>query len=176
MTNLINLTPHPINIGSLTIPPSGTVARAAEDSVSTGTINVDGTAVPIVRIGYGPVTGLPSAEEDTLLIVSSIVVSACPDRRDLVVPTGFVRDEAGRIVGATALGCGVTPSASRKQIRDAYAEGWSDGYSADGNSACHLWSEDIDRYVASVTPVDPWREGFAHGYTAALVEYQVDVM
>ncbi len=104
---LVNLTPHPVAIetpvGRLTVPPSGTVARVSETVVPDGTVVVDGLEVPVVRRGLGEVVDLPAPEPGTLYLVPGLVADAARDREDLVVPTDFVRDEAGRIIAARAL-------------------------------------------------------------------------
>ena len=96
---IVNLTPHEVNIGSLTIPSSG-VARLAAKIVSAG--NFEG--VPLTRTEFGKPEGLPEAEEGTLLIVSQLIKSALPERTDLVVPAELVRDDKGVIIGCRSLG------------------------------------------------------------------------
>ena len=95
----INLTPHAVNIvDGPTIPSSG-LCRLSVTTEEVG--NIDG--VPMVRTVYGDVQGLPSPKEGTIYIVSSLVASRVPDRHDIAVPTEFVRDDAGRILGCRAL-------------------------------------------------------------------------
>ena len=98
-TSIVNLTPHPINIGERNIPPCGKVARVAVVHDDAGTH--DGVA--LVRGTYGEVTGLPTPQAGALYIVSSLVRCALPHRTDLASPTKLVRDEQGRIVGCAAL-------------------------------------------------------------------------
>mgnify|MGYP001398705579 FL=1 len=104
---IINLTPHALNVltdsGTVTIPPSGTVARVTVTRESAGTVTVDGVQVPLYRTTYGAVEGLPAPAPDTLYVVSSLVAAAARDRRDLVVPDDLVRDEQGRVIGARGL-------------------------------------------------------------------------
>ena len=55
----------------------------------------------IAEQSFGNVVGLPPEEDDTLFIVSSIVLSACgEERRDVVAPrtSAAIRDEKGRII------------------------------------------------------------------------------
>ena len=59
--------------------------------------------IPLSRPSHGEVTGLPEPVPGVLLIVSRTVQQASP-REDLVVPTGLIRDEAGRLIGCTSLG------------------------------------------------------------------------
>ena len=104
---LVNLTPHALSlvVGSetVTVPPSGTVARVTVTRESAGTVIVDGVQVPLYRTTYGAVEGLPAPAPDTLYVVSSLVAAAARDRRDLVVPDDLVRDEQGRVIGARGL-------------------------------------------------------------------------
>lgn len=102
---LVNLTPHRvtvINDGNevMTIEASGVVARCKTDTVIVGSIN----GVPITRTVFGDVEGLPEASTGVFYIVSAIVKNARPDRSDLLVPVGVVKDDEGRIVGCTSLG------------------------------------------------------------------------
>jgi len=99
---MINLTPHPIVIinggETVTLPPSGMVARVTECEREINQIN----GVPVVKIEYGNVTGLPEPAADTIYIVSAMVAQAV-NRIDLFYPARLVRDDAGRIIGCGAL-------------------------------------------------------------------------
>lgn len=110
--NVVNLTPHPVTLvrgdTALTIPPSGTVCRAAELVTELGAIEVDGLGpVPVRRVEYGAPEGLPEPAPETLYLVSALAAAAirrhCPERDDVVVVADPVRDQDGRIVGARAL-------------------------------------------------------------------------
>lgn len=46
---------------------------------------------------------LPKEEEGTYYLVSGYVQDAYPERKDLLVPADFVRDENGRIIGCRKL-------------------------------------------------------------------------
>ena len=101
---ITNLTPHDINVvledGSTeTFYRSGTIARVAQKQakrfVKDGIVFYDSS--------FGEVQDLPPEAADTIYIVSSIVKSAAPERKDLVVPCNFVRNEAGQITGAGGL-------------------------------------------------------------------------
>lgn len=111
MIDLVNLTPHAITLISpdgdqLTIPPSGTVARAATTEVEVDTINV-GFNIPLVTEVIGAPVDLPDPQPDTRFIVSRVTVQAALDAGrpvdDLLVPSRFVRDADGNIVGCRAL-------------------------------------------------------------------------
>lgn len=82
--------------------PSGTVARC--DYEECPPLYVHG--IPIVRMKYTNITGLPPKEEGTYYIVSSIVGKAGSEmgRDDLIVPAKLVRDRAGNVVGCLAFG------------------------------------------------------------------------
>ena len=69
----------------------------------TGTIDVDGTTVPIYRTVLGTVTGLPPVNEGIGYIVSAMVRSAAPERRDLYSPADLQRDEHGNVIGCGSL-------------------------------------------------------------------------
>ena len=104
---VVNLTPHALNLvtdsGTVTVPPSGAVARVTVTREPAGTVTLDGVSVPLYRTTYGAVEGLPDPAPDTLYVVSAVVAAAARDRDDLVVPDDLVRDEQGRVVGARGL-------------------------------------------------------------------------
>jgi hypothetical protein len=105
-TKIMNFTPHDIKIvaddGTLIKSyPSVGVARVKQESKFIGFAD-GGTA--FFKSTFGEVENLPLPAMGIVLIVSSIVKAACPDRDDLVVPCGFVRDACqGMIIGATGL-------------------------------------------------------------------------
>lgn len=103
---IINLTPHTVNLmggrdGPLEIPASGTVALAAELRNEAGSIN----GFPAFIVEHGEIVGLPEPAAGVLYLVSALAFDAAvkAGRRDVVAVTDFVRDKAGRIVGARAL-------------------------------------------------------------------------
>ncbi len=96
----VNLTPHAINIGDKTIPPSGQVARCTEITETVGYPY----GVPLVRKKYGEIVGLPESVPGTYYIVSALVMTAVR-RYDVVCPGNPVRDGEGKIVGCQALCC-----------------------------------------------------------------------
>lgn len=98
MKKLVNLTPHSINVlleGKKVEIPSSGVARCSQTSAPAGEVN----GVPLTTTSFGEVEGLPAPTKNTLFIVSRLIMSACPDRRDLLVPNDMVRDEEGKIIG-----------------------------------------------------------------------------
>lgn len=105
---LRNLTPHEIVVYSqdrttvlFTVPSEGIFLRVSTDQKTIGEIN----GIPVQKVEYGEVKDLPAPEEDTILIVSQMVLSALHGARpDLVAPDtgkGAVRDETGKILGTT---------------------------------------------------------------------------
>lgn len=106
MTQLINMTPHPIHIVNMegqllkTIESSGLI-RLKASTVDAG-FQVDG--VNITTTQFGEPEGLPESEDGKFFIVSQIVKAALPERKDLLVPAEVVRDERGNIIGCASLG------------------------------------------------------------------------
>ena len=109
MNKIINLTPHSINVigddnsVAITIEASGNVARCSQTIDIVDTINVNNIAIPVSSSSYGEVVDLPAPQDNTYYIVSRLVMSACPNRQDLLVPNDLVRDEAGRVIGCRSL-------------------------------------------------------------------------
>ena len=100
---IVNKTPHPINIiAGPTFPacPKEELIRLKSETVSAGPI----AGVPTSQTAFGKPIGLPAPVDGTFFIVSQIVKSACPKRRDLLVPAEVVRNETGAIVGCRSLG------------------------------------------------------------------------
>lgn len=52
---------------------------------------------------FGEVEGLPKYREDVYYIVSRLVKSALPDRKDLLCPGQQVRNETGQVIGCKSL-------------------------------------------------------------------------
>ena len=114
---IINLTPHDIVIYDesgerviATIPRSSVVARVTTIKRPSGLLRYGDAEIPLYRIEYGGVDGLPpEPEPGVCYIVSMITAEAAPSsfRGRLLVPDtspgSVVRDEAGRIKGVRAL-------------------------------------------------------------------------
>ena len=100
---MINLTPHEVILVGVKIPASGQQARVATTRQQTGTIDVDGTTVPIYRTVLGQVTGLPPVNDGIGYIVSAMVRDAAPERRDVYSPADLQRDSAGAVIGCGSL-------------------------------------------------------------------------
>lgn len=95
MTNIINLTPHPLNVGGASYPTSGEIARVAVQFTPI----VDG----FCRQEFGEVEGLPAPQDGVLYAVSAMVFAAT-DRTDVIAPaTGHpdvLRNDKGHIMSA----------------------------------------------------------------------------
>jgi hypothetical protein len=97
----INCTPHPVMVvGSdnqviLTLPKGDVVPRLSETTKVVEVIN----GIDITETIFGDIQDLPEPQTGVFLVVSRLVLSACKDRTDLLVPNGVVRDENGNILG-----------------------------------------------------------------------------
>lgn len=101
---LVNLTPHPLTLfrldgSTVTVSPSGTVARVSQTSDQVGTVN----GVALVRSQFGEVIDLPAPQDGVIYIVSALVRGAVPDRGDLASPGDLVRNDQGAVVGCRSL-------------------------------------------------------------------------
>ena len=107
MVMLINLTPHAINLmadgETVTLKPSGIVARCATTRTQVDVLTVDGVQIPVNQIGFGAVQGLPDPVNGVFFIVSSLVANAAKGRQDLLTVDDAVRDAGGNIIGCRAL-------------------------------------------------------------------------
>ena len=105
---IVNLTPHEVKIvdggnNVVAVFPSDGVARVGQSVVLVDEID----SIPVVKTEFGEVLGLPEPAEDTVFIVSRITVEVARAQGlstdDLLVTSGAVRDDQGRIVGCRAL-------------------------------------------------------------------------
>lgn len=109
MNKIINLTPHSVNVigddnsVTITIESSGNVARCSQTINIVDTIDLNNVAIPVSSSSYGEVVDLPAPQDGVYYVVSRLVMSACPNRQDLLVPNDLVRDEAGRVIGCRSL-------------------------------------------------------------------------
>lgn len=102
-----NYTPHTINVFSekthseiVSIPSSG-IARAKETHETIDILTTDNFNVPVDKVSYGDVEGLPPEREGVYHVVSLITSLQCRSRSDLLIVSGTVRDDQGRIIGCT---------------------------------------------------------------------------
>lgn len=107
--NIINLTPHTINIFGLgqsgpeeiaSFPSSG-VARCAVVSKEIG--EIAGTGIKLYLTEFGKVEGLPEPQQETIYIVSMLVRDAALGQSDLYSPGQLLRNEAGQPIGCLGL-------------------------------------------------------------------------
>lgn len=108
MKQIKNLTPHAVNIlidndESITIEPEGVIARCDQTNAPAGYIKTEYGNIQLSKTWFGKVYDLPTQEKDTCYIVSRLVMQACPERNDLLVPNEIVRDEGGNIIGCKSL-------------------------------------------------------------------------
>ena len=105
---IVNLTPREVKIvdggnNVVAVFPSDGVAWVSQYDVLVDEIN----SIPVVKTEFGEVLGLPEPAEDTVFIVSRITVEVARARGlntdDLLITSGAVRDDQGRIVGCRAL-------------------------------------------------------------------------
>ena len=100
---VVNLTAHDVNICDkygnvyLTYKPSGMEARIRHNWDTIDYMH----GVPIVVRQNERVVDLPEPQEDTVYIVSNIVLEWCYDRLDLIAPVQQVKIN-GRVVGCMA--------------------------------------------------------------------------
>lgn len=99
---VVNLTPHAINVFGedgvekyVIQPENGLVPRCAQENKVVSTVG----GVPIYQCVFGEVENLPEETQGVILVVSRMVVSAAPNRGDLVSPGPMVRGEDGRPKG-----------------------------------------------------------------------------
>lgn len=108
--NLVNLTPHEVVVYDLMgrevvlrLLPSGSVARATEQTVQHG----DVMGVPVVKTTMGDVTGVSHGHGS--FIVSALVGQKLADQIKRAVyspdtgPESVVRDPQGKILGVRRL-------------------------------------------------------------------------
>ena len=116
---IINLTPHTVNLifaenGKTyrrSLPSEGearaeTIKKALvpkyilmETTGEDGLLYGEMFPIPVNRVVFGDVVGLPEAEDGIFYIVSRIVKNAIPHRSDCLVPDDIVRDDKGVIIG-----------------------------------------------------------------------------
>lgn len=103
---IINATPHDVNI----VDESGSILciflktdmciRLSARVERTG--EIDG--IPISQTVFGDAEGVPDYKFGTYYIVSQLVKSALPHRKDLLVPAEVIRDVNNNIIGCKSLG------------------------------------------------------------------------
>lgn len=103
----VNCTPHPVTVinadGTVlaTFPKGEVIPRLTQSTEVVGEI----AGIPVTQTNFGATVDLPAPQAYTFLIVSSLVMTANPNRKDLLVPNGVVRDENGNILGCESFAC-----------------------------------------------------------------------
>ena len=108
---ILNKTPHAVYLlrddhSILRVfPKSNGMIRVKE--IVEDQEDIDG--IPITSTTWGRTNEVPLYVEGTYYIVSQLVKNALPERKDLLVPKGAVRDDKGNIIGCTRLdiGCAI---------------------------------------------------------------------
>ena len=105
-----NYTPHAVTLFDedgdplVTFAPAG-LARAKQNAVTVGEIDLGNGVVPVKKMTFGAVEGLPeTCADDELFIVSAITAQAAmetdhPLKNQLLVVADPVRNGDGQIVG-----------------------------------------------------------------------------
>lgn len=149
LVEVVNLTPHPITVGEKTFSPSGKVARVAMDETDSGEMVA---GIPVITREMGEVTGLLAERENTIFLVSAMVLAEVHGREDVFAPdTGptAVRDFEGRIQGVTRLvGTSIFRIVSGNRARDAARDRQ---WAAENKHDCQ-------RTAASERPAGFWRD------------------
>ena len=118
---VINLTPHVLNVRGkgdqmVEIPPSGQIARVAEEIKFRYSVVANNAEFGVVGKVFGHITGLPEVlQTDTMYVVSGQLLAAikverdgpyrsCYDTEDgipalFVSPGSLIRDEHGKVIG-----------------------------------------------------------------------------
>ena len=101
-----NLTPHKVVVFAedretvkMVIEPEGIVPRVSFTNSCVGQIN----GIDVKATKYGEVENMPEPKENTVFIVSQMVLARL-NREDCVAPdtgSGAVRDTEGKIIGTT---------------------------------------------------------------------------
>jgi hypothetical protein len=95
---IINLTPYKISCSGKTFEPSGYVAKAHYDITHRGDVN----GMPLIAKIFNNIVNLPEPKPDTMYIVVSNVREHCKNRKDVMSPSKFIKNEKNEIVGTTA--------------------------------------------------------------------------
>lgn len=101
---IINTTPHEITIINDEMETVATFSPEISVRVASVTKiigNIQG--IPLDTTFFGEVEGLPEFKDEVFYIVSRLVKSALPDRKDLLCPGQQVRNENGQVVGCKSL-------------------------------------------------------------------------
>lgn len=102
--DIVNMTPHPINLLDednnpiQTIAPSGDTIRLSQEETVVDSL----AGVDVLHIAFTASEELPEFLSGTYFVVSALVANAYPHHTDFLMVARTVRDENGRIIGCTA--------------------------------------------------------------------------
>ena len=113
---VINLQPHTVVFDGMSLEPSGQIARVKEILKSIPhPLNVLGIPVVVQELSTVSIfknvsifkgdseSPFPDQAEDVFYVVSLYTAQALPDRADLLIPVGQLRDAQGRVIGCQGL-------------------------------------------------------------------------
>jgi len=80
--------------GTITFPKAEDPIRLSSEAEQNTLIE----GIPVFSVTYGS-GNMPEQVSGVAYIVSALVRSAYPDRTDLLIPHGLVRDDDGNIIG-----------------------------------------------------------------------------
>lgn len=104
---IVNLLGYPVSYNNYSGDVTEFPAGKGLPQKLTGTLTVVDTAegINVIKFVYpqAEAIGIPKPAKDTFYIVSQTIAQAYPERRDLIYPSNFVKDEAGKIVGCKML-------------------------------------------------------------------------
>ena len=110
MTQIINTTPHAINLIAKHDGYFTNIKTYEKSEISVrlkvSTVFVEMLDdVSLTKTVFGEPVGLPEYQEGVYYIVSQLVKTALPDRKDLLVPAEMQRDEVtGQPIGCLSFG------------------------------------------------------------------------
>lgn len=105
---IINKTPHAVYIMDekksvlKMFPKSKGMIRVKEITKVVGNIE----NIPITTTNWLEANDVPPFQDGIYYIVSQLVKNALPERTDLLVPKGAIRDDEGNVIGCTHLDLG----------------------------------------------------------------------
>lgn len=115
--NIINMTPHAIVLGQVestelgsvfqelyVFQPSDKTIRLKQSTEFVKYIGDENSPITLTKTVFGEPEGLPEYKEGTYYLVSQLIKSALPDRKDLLVPAQVFRDQKGIILGCESFG------------------------------------------------------------------------
>lgn len=118
MSTIVNCTPHAVQLlrerdgewdTLMVLESSGLSVRVDNDVETVGSVTCDEQEFDVRKRVFGDVTVTDSngeeatleTKEGTFYVVSRIAAEAMPERNDLLIVDGTVRNDEGRIIGCT---------------------------------------------------------------------------